>query len=734
MTYAETLAFLAEAAGIEPSYHDIFGDRHDTTEGDMKALLAAIGYPAGDEAEARASLARLERANWTRMLEPATVLRATGAQLWTTLTHRVADRDRTYTWRLVQEDGLEMDGTVIPAGEAELDRRTVDGVDYERRNLTLPSHMAFGYHRLRLMDDTGALVGEGAVIVCPDSCWKPAVAMDGNRAWGVACQLYALRSDIDWGMGDFSGLRTLSQAVAQTGGHVVGLNPLHSLFPENPRHASPYSPSSRLYLNPLYIDVEAVPELGDSPEARTLMADGPFRDRLRAARAEALVDYPAVSALKHEILRVLHKAFRARPEDDPRKEAFRDFVDWGGSRLYRFAVFMTLHEHFQGQPWRQWPEEYRNPAGDTVTDFAGRHMERVEYHLWLQFEADRQLGAAAETLRDAAGGPTIGLYRDLAVGVDTDGADTWMDPGVYAVGARVGCPPDAFNRMGQDWGMPPLNPLVLRDMGYTPFIEMVRANMRHAGALRMDHAMALQHLYWIPPGVAAIGGTYVSYQMEDLLGILALESHRNCCMVIGEDLGTVPDGFREMLAREDMLSYRMFYFERYEGGLFKRPEAYPQQAVAVATSHDLHTILGHWRCWDVHFRHKAGLVPEGVKLADDLADRAEDRELLVAALKDQGLVREDFPTGAETATAADLSELMLGIHRFLARSPSQLMMVNIDDLAHEEAQVNVPGTTDQYPNWRRRLAVPLERLVHAPDFRATAEAVRAERRRALAPR
>lgn len=727
MQYAETLARLAEAAGIEPCYWDIFGTRHDTTELDMQALLAALGHPATDEATAAASLEKLETARWGRLLEPVTVLRTTGGQMWTTLTTRPADRDRTFTWVIEQEDGLEMRGEVIPAGLAALEVRDIAGVTHERWNLPLPSHLAYGYHTLRLLDDAGTLRDEGSVIVCPTRCWRPDFVEEGGRAWGIACQLYSVRTAIDWGLGDFSSLRSLAQATGAQGGHVVGINPLHALFPHNPAHASPYSPASRLFLNPLYIDVEAVPELADSKDARFLMADTAFMDRLKTVRGADLVDYPAVSALKHEILRVLHKAFAALPETHARKQAFADFLDAGGYRLHRFAVFNVLQEEFAGTPWPQWPEEFRNPAGPAVLDFAAAQMDRVRYHLWLQFEADRQLGAAAEALTTAAGGgPVIGLYRDLAVGVDTSGADTWMEPGVYAVGARVGCPPDAFNSHGQDWGLPPLNPLVLRDMGYGPFVEMVRANMRHAGALRMDHAMALQHLYWIPPGVSAMGGTYVSYPMDDLLGILALESHRNCCMVIGEDLGTVPDGFRDHMAAEDILSYRLFYFERYPDGLFKRPETYPEQAVATATSHDLHTIVGHWRGWDVRLRHELGLIPEGASPADDDRARVREREVLLAALQDQGVVPQDFGLDPAADEAA-LRTLVQAIHRFLARSPARLMMVNLDDLALEEAQVNLPGTVDQYPNWRRRLSKTLEAIAADPDFAATAAAVRAER-------
>lgn len=727
MQYPEILARLAEAAGIEPSYWDIFGTRHDTTALDMQALLAALGYPAASEAEATASLERLERAEWTRLLEPVTVLRLTGGQMWTTLTTSDTERERAFTWLLELEDGSVLRDDTMAADLATLDTREVDGITYERRNLPLPSNLPLGYHTLRLLDRGGTLAAEGRVVVCPTACWQPEFIAEGGRAWGIACQLYSVRTKVDWGMGDFSSLRALARTTGQRGGHVVGLNPLHALFPANPAHASPYSPASRLFLNPLYIDVQAVPEAADSAEAQTLMAGAAFLDRLRAARGAELVDYPAVSALKHEVLRVLHRAFEALPETTARKRAFADFLDDGGDRLFRFAVFNVLQDQFPGTPWMDWPEAFRTPGSKAVLDVARERMTCVRYHLWLQFEADRQLGEAAEALRAGAdGAPVIGLYRDLAVGVDTSGADTWMDPGVYTVGARVGCPPDAFNSQGQDWGLPPLNPLVLREMGYAPFIDMVRANMRHAGALRMDHAMALQHLYWIPPGVSALGGTYVSYPMDDLLGILALESHRNRCMVIGEDLGTVPDGFRERMAEEDILSYRLFYFERYQDGLFKRPETYPVQSVATATSHDLHTIVGHWRGWDVALRHDLGLVPSGARRAEDDTARAREREVLVAALKDQGLVPESLRPDA-VLDDAGLRALVLAIHRFLARSPAWLMMVNLDDLALEEAQVNLPGTVDQYPNWRRRLSVPLETLAASDTLAGTAEAVLTER-------
>jgi 4-alpha-glucanotransferase len=727
MEYLDTLARLAEAAGIEPAYHDIFGNRHEAGEDDLKALLAALGLPAATAGEAARSLTLLTRRAWSRPLPAATVLRTGGKALAVPLILPAETSDTVCRWDLTQENGTKTGGTVIPSALPLLEAADLDGTAHERRALPLPADLPHGYHTLRVQMSEHGQATEGRVIVCPPACYTAEAAQEDRRAWGVACQLYSVRSDLDWGMGDFSSLRTLAQAVAQNGGHVVGLNPLHALFPANPLHISPYSPSSRLFLNPLYIDVQAVPEAAESVEAQRMMDDPVFRDRLTAAHRGDAVDYAAVSALKHEILECLHAQFLRLPAPHPRRAAYEAFLADGGNRLDRFAVFMALHEHFDGAPWHQWPASYHDPAGDTVAAFAADKASRVGYHLWLQFEADRQLAEAAATLKDAADGPVIGLYRDLAVGVDSEGADTWMDPGVYAVGARVGAPPDALAHGGQDWGLPPLNPLVLRDMGYGPFIEMVRANMRHAGALRMDHAMALQHLYWIPPGVSAKAGTYVSYPMDDLLGILALESHRQQCMVIGEDLGTVPDGFRERMAREEILSYRLFYFERYQDGLFKRPDAYPARAIATPTSHDLFTIVGHWRAWDVSLRHDRNLTGPGLTREAEMAERTRDRALLLAALKDQNAIRADFPESAD-ASDDDLRALVIGIHRFLARAPTRLMLANLDDLALEETQVNVPGTVEEYPNWRRRLSVPLERLVHGETFTETARAVSAERK------
>jgi 4-alpha-glucanotransferase len=389
-------------------------------------------------------------------------------------------------------------------------------------------------------------------------------AGEERRLWGIAAQLYLLRTATDWGIGDFGDLRSLVELAAARGADVIGLNPLHAMFTDNPEHASPYSPASRLLLNVLNIDVTAVPELLECPDTRELIASEGFRAGLEACRAKPLVDYAAVTAIKLSVLEMLFDSCRTAT-DQARWQAFEAYRRERGEVLERNCLFLALREHFAGRDpahadWHAWPEEYRDPASPAVTAFAAENRRRIDFLAWLQWVADTQLGAAAAAAAER--GMAVGLYRDLAVGADRAGAETWADAAAVVSGAQVGAPPDIYNPAGQDWGLPPFHPRALREEGYRSFVELVRANMRHAGGLRIDHVMGLQHLYWVPQGQKPSAGAYVRYPMEDLLGILALESHRQRCLVVGEDLGTVPEGFRERMAAADILSYRVLFFEQ----------------------------------------------------------------------------------------------------------------------------------------------------------------------------
>jgi 4-alpha-glucanotransferase len=494
------------------------------------------------------------------------------------------------------------------------------------------------------------------------------------------------------------------------------------MFPDEPEHASPYSPASRLLLNILNIDVTAVPELLDCPEMRDLIASEAFGQNVLACRAKHLVDYAQVTTIKLSVLEKLFNTCRSAAEP-ARWRAFEAFRRGQGETLERNCLFLALREHFAKQgashaDWHTWPEEYRDPASPAVARFAAENRHRVDFFAWLQWVADEQLGVAATTAKDR--GMAIGLYRDLAVGADRAGAETWADSAAVVSAAQVGAPPDIYNPAGQNWGLPPFHPRALREEGYRSFIELLRANMRHAGGLRIDHAMGLQQLYWVPQGQEPSAGAYVRYPIEDLIGILALESHRQKCLIVGEDLGTVPEGFRERMAKANILSYRVLFFEQEpETGAFLPPSAYPALALAVVGSHDLPTLRGWWEGHDLDLKERLGLFPEPGEASRQRQMRDRDRMQLVKVLRHEGLLPGDGEP--------DVPTLARAAHAFLARTPSVLAMAQIDDLTDEIDPVNIPATSDEHPNWRRRLSMTLEELSVRPRFIDIAEILRAER-------
>jgi malto-oligosyltrehalose trehalohydrolase/4-alpha-glucanotransferase len=715
----EALDQLARRMGIEPEYRDARDQPVRAAPQTKRLLLAAMGVKAANETQARAALDELDRAEWLDPLAPVAVVRADDGPPVVDLV--LPAGAAAVAWRLTLEDGSERRGRASFGGLALLATRAVDGRRLERRRLVLGGDVPCGYHRLTL-DDGGAST---TLVVTPGRCWLPPALAAGRRLWGVAAQLYLLRSATDWGIGDFHDLRQLVDLAADHGADVIGLNPLHAMFPDDPEHASPYSPASRLLLNILNIDVSAVPELGHCPEVRALIASEGFVERVQSCRAKHLVDYAAVTALKLSVLEKLFHSCRAAG-GSARWRAFENFRRERGEVLARNCLFLALRDHFAHErpahaDWHSWPEDYRDPDSPAVARFAEENRHQLDFLAWLQWVADEQLGAAAVAAKER--GMAVGLYRDLAVGADRAGAETWADPAAVVSDAQVGAPPDIHNPAGQDWGLPPFHPRALRAEAYRSFIELVRANMRHAGGLRIDHVMGLQHLYWVPHGQKPPAGAYVRYQIEDLVGILALESHRHQCIVVGEDLGTVSAGFRERMAEANILSYRVLYFEQEpKTGGFLPPRAYPVPAVAVIGSHDLPTLRGWWEGRDLDLKQRLGLFPQPGEAARQRRARERDRAQLLQALRREGLLP---PDGGEP----DIPTLARAAHTFLARTPSLLAMVQIDDLTDEADPVNVPATSDEHPNWRRRLSLTLEELATRPRFLDIAEIFRSERDR-----
>ena len=727
MTDEDRLRRLADLAGIESHYWDIEGARHETSPDTARRLLSAMGFPADSTADLASSLAAVEEKEWRRVLPPVLIVRQ--GHHSPVPVHLPADAaPASIGWRVVLEDGGVRTGACALHEIATEARRPIDGRTVERLALPL-SDLPPGYHEFRLENISGA--SPMPLIVAPPRCHLPPPIAEGGKCWGLSAQLYSVRSTHDWGAGDFSDLGRLAEWSAGLGADALGLNPLHALFPSSPENASPYSPNSRLFRNAINLDVTAIPDYPGCAEAHRRMESPAFKEALAAAQDAAFVDYSAVTRLKFELLELLYATFRdtcLASANDARADAFHRFQTEGGKQLHRFAQFQHLSEVFATNDWTQWPPPFRDPESEDTAAFSRDHAERVSFFAYIQWQADLQVAAAAKRAREA--GMAVGLYGDVAVSVDPSGADHWSRQDVFAGGARIGAPPDPFNALGQEWGVVPMNPWRLRENAYADVIALLRANMRHAGALRIDHIMGLQHLYWIPTGCAASTGAYVTYPFEDLLGILALESHRNACLVVGEALGTVPEGFRPRMARENILSYHVLYFEAQHGRQ-RRPEDYPDMAAACVSTHDLATLRGFWHGTDLEARLRLGLYrsdEDGWRARDE---RKHDKWLLLRALAEEGML----PPGLDTDRLDDIDmthALATAIHAYLARSSACLFMVQLDDLVGEEQQVNLPGTTSQYPNWRRRLSMSLEAIAADPALAGIARTISQERANASA--
>jgi 4-alpha-glucanotransferase len=740
---SELLRLLAERAGIAADYYDIAGTHHVTTDETRRAILAAMGFLSSHRTELVDALTAWDHRPWVQGCDPVRIMRQGEAPgIWSLHVPCESSADALVRvhWLIHSENGEQCYERKEGLGLRIEDQRVIEGQRYVRLTFALPPDLPLGYYETQVHAQGGSaeVNVRFRLIVAPDRCHVPEIFQKGGRLWGVALQLYSLRSQRNWGIGDFHDLADIVEWASKgLGAAMIGLNPLHALKNSKPYHISPYSPNSRLFLNELYIDVESVFECRTSPNTQERLADPSFRARIEAARQGELVDYDSVASAKHEILSLCYRAFLrdnfegAEPELTPhtdRGRRFHRYVLEEGESLIHYALFQALEEERRAESvsamWIDWPEGYRRPMSDAVREFQRRHMCRVRYFLYLQWLAAEQLGAL--TKKTAEAGMSIGLYHDLALGSDRNGADGWRFQDVLALRADCGAPPDAFAPEGQNWGFSPADPLRLRASGYQYVIELFRNNLRYGGAIRLDHVMALFRLFWIPRGSPASQGAYVHYPAEDLLAILALESKRAHALVIGEDLGTVPDWVRDRLGMSGILSYRVFYFERTETGAWKQPGAYPAQSLAVVTTHDLPTLSGYWEGADIQTRNELGLIASEQARIGMLGERQTDKARILAALKSEGLL----PPGVSddpALTPVMIWELAHAIHRYLAHTPAWMVLANIEDVIGLRAQTNVPGTVDQHPNWRRKLNVTVEDLTQDSRFTQLAAQLRSAR-------
>ena len=726
-TEQSLLARLAERAGIATDYYDIAGTLHLTSDDTRRAILAAMGFAVDSVASLTQALQAWDEAPWECPCDPVRILRhaETGAPLSCYLVlEEGKEESAVVEWHIRDEaNAVVQEGQAGP-GLSAVEVRFLKGRRHVRIEIPAPHGLSLGYYRLTLRAESlvGGVEGAMRVIVAPRQCYVPPSLEANQRLWGLALQLYSLSSDRNWGCGDFTDLcRIVEWAGKELGAGVIGLNPLHALRNTTPYHISPYAPYSRLYLNELYIDLDRLPEWHESEEAQRQFLDPGFQATLQALRKTRQVDYNAVATAKRRMLDLAYSTFLTEaysgeePHLQPNTERawrFERFIQSEGAPLELYATFQVLEEERRlvqstSSTWHDWPTHYLTP-GHQVREYATRHRKRVHFFQYIQWVASEQLNDIQRTAEQLAMG--IGLYHDVALGADRNGAEAWIYQSVLALGADCGAPPDPFAPEGQNWGLPPINPHALRASGYELMIQLLRNNFRSGGAIRLDHVMAFFRLFWIPRGRPASEGTYVQYPFEDLLAIVALESVRSKTLVIGEDLGTVPDWVREQLAKARVLSYRVFYFERGGNGAWKSPGDYPVQSLAVVTTHDLPTLAGFWAGEDLHVRSGLGAFPDDTARRHAWEERQRDKAGILHALQREHLL----PTGVteDLATApAMTAELCQAIHLYLARTPSYVVLANLEDGLGELSQTNLPGTVDSHPNWTRKYSIPVEEIV-----------------------
>ena len=663
-------------------------------------------------------------------LNPVQVVRNTQEiNLAVRLPIELVNDDHTLT--VTCENGDVLTHQFTPVDQEMTTMAHIDDVEFHEYVLTLPLDLPLGYHDVALSADDDEFA-RSRLIVAPEACYTPNEIKEGKKIWGLSVQLYCVRSEKNWGIGDFSDLALLIEKAAGVGADFIGLNPIHALYPANPNACSPYGPSSRRWLNYLYIDVTAIDGYDDA-SVQAVVSSDEFKATLEHARNVEHVDYEAVAHVKLAALKAVFDVYDAKylRKSTKQNKAFKAFVEAGGESLDMLAVYDALQSHLKAEGkdswgWPVFPQEYKDYYNPAVAKFKSANEQDVKFYLFLQWIAAQQLELASNKATDA--GMTIGLYRDLAVGVSEGSAEIWGNKDLYCTGASVGAPPDILGPLGQNWGLPPMDPRKLYEQGYQPIIDLFASNMASSGSLRIDHVMALLRLWWVVKGDNAKDGGYVYYPVDDLLGILALESHRNQSLVIGEDLGTVPEEIRSKLADNGVYSYRVFFFEQAEDGGFFSPSHYPVQSMSTLTTHDMPTLIGYWHCLDLELGKEIGLYPTEEILQTLYADRHENKQAILDTLHGHGSIGDNV--GRDVNHTGMNRELNNGMQVHMAGGSSALLSLQLEDWLEMDKPVNIPGTFDEYPNWRRKLTENIESMFDRHDINELASKLTHARKQA----
>ena len=680
--------------GIAADYFNYKGE-HVTIPLENKVnLLKVMGVNVDDPKSVEGEAYNLDVKPWLQWLPEFSVTFASEPSFQINLSPKQLDAE--FKWSLYDAFGERVDsGDFVGSSREETGNYQYENVLYSRRKISI-SYEIPGYYKLQVnCKDVRTTV---QIAIAPEHAFNPSWAIDNVKIWGVILHVYTLRSERNWGFGDFTDLLNLTEFLASKGAGVIGLNPLHALSADLESSFSPYTPSDRRFVNVLYIDVENIP-------GALHLVSREDRSKIEVLRSLEKVDYQAVAALKYKYLSAIFYEFIASDNKQQRKELF-DYIRLVGEPLINFACYEASH-----QPWlEKWDASFFDSIktfDEKILSLESGEYNHVLFYCYLQWIANKQLKRCQD--KAEALGMEIGLVKDLAVGANGTGAEVSTNQALFRRNASVGAPPDPMALTGQNWGIPPMDPAALVASNFAHYLALIKANMVHCGALRIDHAMSLMRLWWCPPDQNADSGAYVYYPFRELLGLLCLESYLNHCVVIGEDLGVVPDEFRDEIYPAKIFSNKVFYFEKECDGRFRRPEHYMPHALAMVNNHDVPTLVSWWNATDLTLRHSLNLLEEGVELRDVYAAREADKQELVDLLKEYGVMPESW---REKPLSAQADEDIVGaILLFASHSASQIFVLQMEDLLMIDEPINVPGTYREYPNWQRKLDVNIEDII-----------------------
>ena len=707
----ESLRLLAEKLGVATDFSDAGLVQKDycVDEKIIRKIISSLGFKCDTNDDINSSMARLDNKRYKTVLEPIyvccqdkvcfDVVVPSGANI-----SKITVKDSSHHPQDIEYSNI--------ASQTSYDGK------YNKITYLVHQNIAAGYYELdvKIADKNY----KSRLAVAPKKCYD--IDNQNNKLWGFALQLYSVKSKRNWGVGDFTDLINLVDMSSNCGADIIGLNPLNVLCHDFPENASPYQSISRLFLNPIYIDIENVPEY--EPTDKQLI-----EGVLAEVKSSEYIQYNKIYPLKVKILEKCFKRFKEQA-DSSRKEAYNNFCHEYGAELDKLALFQCLYETqcptvWGG--WRAWPEGLRSPQGKDIPDFIEKHQGRIEFFKFMQFEAYRQFDIVKKRIDEK--GLKIGMYRDLAVGVGKDSAEYWGDSSLFITECGAGAPPDAFFPCGQQWGLGVFSPLELKERAYEPFIKILRANMKNAGALRMDHVMSLMRLFIIPDNYD--GGTYLYFNFDDMLNIVVLESYLNRCIIVGESIGNVPDGFIEAIRKRNIHSLSVLWSERSNAGWggFYAPQDYPSEAFVSVGTHDMPPLKMWWYGYDIELAYSLGMIDDEEAKTGAYHKREADRGLLLSSLDAAGVWPEDKPRQSNYIYGDGYPEgIEEAVSRYMSKSSSTVFLAQFEDFLHVVKQQNLPGTDrDKHPNWRLKLPVNLEDLSSDCAFVRNVSAIKRER-------